>query len=87
MTPLVHALKDVAIPHTVAPQFELFREVLTADATVFRLHRLLEGFPATHPNQSGAKFYLVQNVTKQMIEQFRLTVERTYEDSQLLTES
>jgi len=29
--------------------------VLIADATVFRLHRLLDAFPATHPDQSGAK--------------------------------
>ena len=31
---LEHALKEVAVPHTITPQFELFREVLIADATV-----------------------------------------------------
>jgi putative transposase len=30
---LEHALKEVVVPHTIAPQFELFREVLIADAT------------------------------------------------------
>jgi len=65
---LEHALEGVAVPHTIAPQFEMFREVLIADATVFRLYRLLDAFPATHPDQSGAKLHLVQNATKQTIE-------------------
>jgi IS4 transposase len=84
---LEHALEEVAVPHTIAPQFELFREVLIADATVFRLHRLLDAFPATHADQSGAKLHVVQNATKQMIEQFQLTDERTHESSQLRTGS
>ncbi|PHQ44267.1 IS4 family transposase [Halorubrum sp. C3] len=84
---LEHALEEVAVPHTIAPQFELFREVLIADATVFRLHRLLDEFPATYPDQSGAKLHLVQNATKQTIEQFQLTDERIHESSQLHTGS
>ena len=82
---LEHALEEVAVPHTIAPRFELFREVLIADATVFRLHRLLSEFPATHADQSGAKLHLVQNATKQTIERFQLTDERTHESSQLRT--
>jgi len=31
---LAHALEEVAVPHTVAPQLEQFRETLIADATV-----------------------------------------------------
>ena len=84
---LEHALEEVAVPHTIAPQFELFEEVLIADATVFRLHRLLDEFPATHSDQSGAKLHLVQNASKQTIEQFRVTDERTHESSQLRTGS
>ena len=84
---LEHALEEVAVPHTIAPQFELFREVLIADATVFRLHRLLDEFPATHSDQSGAKLHLVQNASKQTIERFQLTDERTHESSQLHTGS
>jgi len=38
---------------------------MIADATVFRLHRLLTTFPATHEDQSGAQLYLVYNVTRQ----------------------
>ncbi len=84
---LEHALEEVAVPHTIAPQFELFREVLIADATVFRLHRLLSEFPATHADQSGAKLHLVHNATTQTIEQFQLTDECTHESSQLRTGS
>ncbi|WP_254533450.1 IS4 family transposase [Natrinema gelatinilyticum] len=83
---LEHAL-EVAVPHTIAPQFELFRDVLIADATVFRLHRLLSEFPATHSDQSGAKLHLVHNATTQSLEQFQLTDERTQESSQLRTGS
>jgi IS4 transposase len=84
---LEHALEEVAVPHTIAPQFELFREVLIADATVFRLHRLLGEFPATHSEQSGAKLHLVHNATTQTLEQFQLTDECTHESSQLRTGS
>ena len=84
---LESVLEEVAVPYTIAPQFELFQEILIADATVFRLHRLLDAFPATHADQSGAKLHLVQNASKQTIKQFRLTDERTHESSQLRTGS
>ena len=84
---LEHALEEVLVPHTIAPQFELFREVLIADATVFRLNRLLSQFPATHSDQSGAKLHLVHNATTQSLEQYQLTDERTQESSQLHTGS
>jgi hypothetical protein len=45
---LDHAHKQVTIPHPTAPQFELFREVLINDVTVFRLYWLLDEFPAIH---------------------------------------
>jgi hypothetical protein len=62
---LGHTFEEVAVPHAIAPQFEMFREVLIADATVFRVNRLLDAFPATHTDQSGAKLHVVQNATKQ----------------------
>jgi len=80
---LKHALKEVAVPHTTVLQVELFREVLIADTTVFRFYQLLDCFPATHPDQSSAELHVVQNATKQTIEQFQLTDERTHESSQL----
>jgi len=79
---LAHALEEVTVPHTVAPQLDQFRETLIADATVFRLHRLLAEFPATHTDQSGAQLYVVYNLTKQTIAQFDLTDERVHESSQ-----
>ncbi|ADE02119.1 ISH8-type transposase ISHvo13 (plasmid) [Haloferax volcanii DS2] len=82
---LEHALEEVAVPHTLAPQLQQFRDVMIADATVFRLHRLLSEFPATHPDQSGAKLHLVHNLTKQTIERFELTDERSHESSQFRT--
>ncbi|RLM83504.1 IS4 family transposase [Halobellus sp. Atlit-38R] len=82
---LAHALEEVAIPHTIAPQLSQFRDVMIADATVFRLHRLLTAFPATHEDQSGAQLYLVYNVTKRTLAQFSLTDERTHESSQFRT--
>lgn len=80
-------LKEVAVPHTVAPRFELFRKVLIADATVFRLHRLLSKIPATHSDLSLAKLHLAHHTMTQTIEQFRVTDERTHESSQLPTGS
>jgi IS4 transposase len=84
---LEQALEEVAVSHTVASRFELFREVLIADATVFRLHRLLSEFLATHSDQSGAKLHLVHNTTTRTIEQFQLADEYTHESSQLLVRS
>ncbi|MXV63954.1 IS4 family transposase, partial [Natronorubrum sp. JWXQ-INN-674] len=80
-----HALEEVAVPHTIAPQLTQFCDTMIADATVFRLHRLLTAFPATHEDQSGAQLYLVYNVTKQTLAQFKLTDERTHESSQFRT--
>jgi len=82
---LAHALKEVAVPHTIAPPLGRFRDVLVADATVFRLRRLLAEFPAIHPDQSGVKLHLVHNLTKQTIEQFKFTDERTHESTQFRT--
>jgi putative transposase len=82
---LAHALEEVAIPHTIAPQLTQFRDTMIADATVFRLHRLLAAYPATHADQSGAQLHLVYNVTKQTLARFNLTDERTHESSQFQT--
>ena len=82
---LSHALEEVAVPHTIATELKQFQDTMIVDATVFRLHRLLTSFPATHEDQSGAQLYLVYNVTKQTLAQFELTDERTHESSQFRT--
>ena len=82
---LAHALEEVAVEHTIAPQLTQFRDTMIADATVFRLHRLLTAFPATHEDQSGAQLHLVYNLTRHTLAQFKLTDERTHESSQFRT--
>ena len=65
---LKHAFEEIAVPHTIASQFELLQEVLIVDTTVYRFYRLFDTFSATHANQSGAKLHIMQNTTKQTIE-------------------
>ena len=82
---LAHALEEIAPPHTIVPQLTQFRDTMLADATVFRLHRLLTAFPATHEEQSGAQLFLVYNMTRRTLSRFSLTDERTHENSQFRT--
>ena len=60
---LEHALEEVAVPHHVSPEFDHFRDVIAADATIFRLQQLLSEFQAIHNDASGTMLYLVHNVT------------------------
>ena len=78
---LDHAVEEVAVPHTVAPAFDRFRDVIVADATVVRLIRFLSAFPATHPGVSGIKLYLVHNVTAQSVISNEITDEWTHEST------
>lgn len=76
------ALQEAAAPHTMADQLDRFRDLVVADATVFRLHNLLaDSYPATHDDQAGAKLHLVHNVTDGTLERLDLTDERTHESS------
>lgn len=84
---LDHAVEEVAVPHTLAPAFEQFRDVIVADATVVRLHRFLSAFPATHPDVSGIKLYLVHSVTAQSVIARAITDERTHESTLFKTGS
>ena len=61
------AVNEVAVPHTIAPAFEHFRDVVIADATIVRLHQFLSAFPATHADTSEIKLNLVHNVTEQSV--------------------
>lgn len=77
------ALQDAAVPHTMTDQLDRFRDLVIADATVFRLHDLLaDAYPATHDDQAGAKLHLVHNVTEGTLERLDLTDEQTHESSQ-----
>ena len=64
---LDRAVEEVAVPHTLAPAFEQFRDVIAVDATIVRLCRFLPEFEATHADESGLTLYLVHNVTEQSV--------------------
>ncbi|MFB6295304.1 MAG: IS4 family transposase, partial [Halobacteriales archaeon] len=78
---LDHAIEEVAVPQTVAPAFDRFRDVVAADATIVRLHRYLSAFQATHHDESGLQLYLVHNVTEQSVISSEITDERTHEST------
>jgi putative transposase len=52
-----------------------------------RLHRFLAAFPATHPDVSGIKLYLVHSVTAQSVIARAITDERTHESTLFKTGS
>ena len=84
---LDHAVEEVAVPHTIAPGFEQFREIVAIDATVVRLHRFLSEFQATHSGESGFMLYLVYSVTEQSVISDEITDETTHESTLLKTGS
>ena len=84
---LDHAVEEVAVPHTIAPGFEQFREIVAIDATVVRLHRFLSEFQATHSGESGFMLYLVYSVTEQSVISSEITDETTHESTLLKTGS
>ena len=78
---LDHAVEEVAVPHTLTPAFEHFRDVIAVDATIVRLCRFLSEFKATHANESGLTLYLVHNVTEQSVISDEITDETTHEST------
>ncbi len=78
---LEHALNEVAVPHTLSPEFDRFRDVIATDATVFRLNQFLSEFKATHENQSGVMLYLVHNITEQSVISDEITDEKSHEST------
>jgi len=78
---LDHAVEEVAVPHHVSPAFGRFRDVIAADATIFRLQRLLSEFEATHDEASGAMVYLVHNISDQSVISAEITDETTHEST------
>ena len=78
---LEHALEEVAVPHHVSPEFDRFRDVIAADATIFRLQQLLSEFQATHHDASGVMLYLVHNVIDQSVISDEITDETTHEST------
>ena len=84
---LEHALDEVAVPHHVSPEFDRFRDVIAADATIFRLQQLLSEFQATHDDASGVMLYLVHNMTDQSVISDEITDETTHKSTLFKTGS
>jgi putative transposase len=78
---LDYAVEEVAVPHTLTPTFEQFRDVIAVDATIVRLYRFLPEFKATHADKSGLTLYLVHNVTEQSVISDKITDETTHEST------
>ena len=78
---LDHAVEEVAVPHTLAPAFEQFRDVIAVDATIVRLCRFLAEFEATHSGESGLTLYLVHNLTEQSVISTEITDETSHEST------
>jgi len=82
------ALDEVAVPHTVSDEFDQFRDVIIADATVLRLHRFLrEEYQGLREEQAGAKLHLLHNVTDRTIEKLSITGERPHDSTEFKTGS
>ncbi|MGH8567439.1 MAG: IS4 family transposase, partial [Gammaproteobacteria bacterium] len=84
---VAHALENSFGPgRALRGQLERFRDVLITDATVIRLHQMLQGaFPACRTNhtKAAAKLHLVMNVSGQSKQSVRLTAEREHENRAL----
>lgn len=84
---VAHALESSFGPgRALRGQLERFRDVLITDATVIRLHQMLQGaFPACRTNhtKAAAKLHLVMNVSGHSKQSVRLTAEREHENRAL----
>jgi len=82
------ALDEVAVPHTVSDEFDRFKDVMVADATVLRLHRFLrDEYQGLREEQAGAKLHLLHNVTDQTLETISITGERPHDSTEFDTGS
>ncbi|MGH7262214.1 MAG: IS4 family transposase, partial [Candidatus Methylomirabilales bacterium] len=81
---VAHALQSSFGPgRALRGQLERFRDVLISDATVIRLHQMLQHtFPACRTNhtQAAAKLHLVMNVSGNSKQSVKLTAERAHEN-------
>ncbi|PHQ45495.1 IS4 family transposase, partial [Halorubrum sp. C3] len=81
-------IDEVAVPDAVDVDVERFRDVMVADGTVLRLHRLLaEEFEPRRGEQGGARLHLLHNVTDQTIERFSVTDEKAHDSTEFSTGS
>jgi IS4 transposase len=83
-----HGINEVAVPDAVDVDVDRFRDVMIADGTVLRLHRLLaEEFEPRRGEQGGARLHLLHNVTDQTIDRFSVTDEKAHDSTEFSTGS
>jgi len=83
-----HGIDEVAVPDAVDVDIDRFRDVVIADGTVLRLHRLLsDEFEPRRGEQGGARLHLLHNVTDQTIDRFSVTDEKAHDSTEFSTGS
>jgi len=83
-----YGLGEVAVPHTLADEFDRFRDVIIADGTVLRLHQFLsDEFEGRHEEQAGARLYLLHNPSDQMLDRFSITDKKAHDSTEFNTGS
>jgi IS4 transposase len=82
------ALDEVAVPDAAGVSIDRFRDVMVADGTILRLHRLLaDEYEPRRGEQGGARLHLLHNVTDQTIDRFSVTDEKTHDSTPFATGS
>ena len=81
-----HGIDEVAVPDVVDADIDRFRDVMIADGTVLRLHRLLsDEFEPRRGEQGGARLHLLHNVTEQTVDRFSVTDEKSHDSTEFST--
>jgi len=79
-------LDEVAVPDTASQEIDRFRDIISADGTILRLHELLaDDFEARKEEQAGARLHLLHNITDQTIEDYTVTDEKAHDSTQFDT--
>ncbi|WP_281259905.1 IS4 family transposase [Halalkaliarchaeum desulfuricum] len=80
------ALDEVTVPDTTSREIDRFRDIISADGTVLRLHELLaDDFEGRKEEQTGARLHLLHNITEQTIDDYSVTDEKTHDSTQFDT--
>jgi putative transposase len=75
-------LDEVAVPHTVSDEFDRFRDIMSADGTVLRLHEFLaDAYEGRKEEQAGARLHLLHNITEQTIDDYTITDEKAHDST------
>jgi len=80
------ATGEVTIPDTASREIDRFRDIISADGTILRLHELLaDDFEGRKEEQAGARLHLLHNITNQTIEDYSVTDDKVHDSTQFDT--